>query len=60
MRKEFVDKNKVEKERRLIETNKKALKKNKKEVKAALNSHRLGWITVDREEQHSDGQSNVC
>ena len=47
MRKEFVDKRGVEKERRLIETNKKALKKNKKEVKAALNSHRLGWTTVD-------------
>ena len=49
MRKEFVDKNKVDKERRLEQQkqSKKSLKKSKKEVKASLDAHRLGWITVD-------------
>ena len=57
MRKEFVDKNKVEKERRLVETNKKAVKDSKKalkdskrETKTALDQHSLGWTTVSGEE----------
>ena len=62
MRKEFVDKNKVDKERRLEqsipvvfhleypETSKKGLKKSKKEVKASLDAHRLGWTTNSGEE----------
>ena len=52
MRKDFPDKNKVDKERRLEQQkqSKKALKKSKKEVKASLDNHRLGWITLDGKE----------
>ena len=52
MRKEFVDKQAQAKERRLeqAKASKKALKKSKKEVKASLDAHRLGWITVDGQE----------
>ena len=48
--KEFVDPRAVEKERRLREAakaTKKALKTNKRQVKSALDKHRLGWTTVD-------------
>ena len=55
MRKEFVDKNKVDKERRLIkkrviEQSKKPLKDSKRETKAALDQHSLGWKTNDGKE----------
>ena len=52
MRKDFNDQKKVEKERRLEQQkqSKQALKKSKKEVKASLDAHRLGWTTNSGEE----------
>ena len=63
MRKEFVDKNKVKKERRLqqekvapvlpvipYKESKKGLKDSKRETKTALDQHSLGWTTVSGEE----------
>ena len=50
MRKEFVDKRAQQKDRRLVETNKKSVKDSKRETKTALDQHSLGWTTLSGEE----------
>ena len=51
MRKEFPNDKAQAKERQLQQqkASKQALKKNKKEVQASLNSHRLGWVIDGKE-----------
>ena len=49
-KKEFEDERVKEKQRRLDKKNRQALKKNKKQIKTALDNHRLGWKTRDGKE----------